>query len=136
MAIATGRVLNVLSASDSPSAAETKDHNVLFDSDSTSEYSHTIEVLTKPKVVRAFGLGNGQAVEVLMVAGAGSGTVEENLYLAGSQVTLNPTNNTLVLDISGRYRFKLNGVDPGDVTVLAHDSDVAVTSYGISTLVG
>lgn len=133
MAIQTGRVLNSLPATGSPGADELRDNNVFFDPDSTSLVSHTLTVNDRPYVVRAFGLTNA-AIEVLIVSGTGSGTVDEPMYLNGTAITLSSTNNVLVLDITGRYRFRLSG-QLGEVTLVGHESDVPCFSYGLGKLV-
>ena len=125
----------VLSTVPEPGASEQTSVGILFDEDSVSLTSHTISVDNKKYVVRAFGLTEGITVTVLNVAGPGSGTLEEAVKIAGSAVTLNETNNTLVIDISGRYRFRLSG-GLGEVTLVGHESDIPDSTYGIGILVG
>lgn len=134
MAIQTGRVLNQLPSSGSPGSDELRDVNILFDADSTSLTSHTITINDRPYVARAFGLEAGTTVEVLTVTGTGSGTLEEPMFLAGTQVTMDYQNNVLVFDITGRYRFRLSG-QLGEVTLVGHESDVPCYSYGLGKLV-
>lgn len=133
MAISTGRILNPFPSSGSPTSDEQRDVNTLFDADSISVLSHTIAVDSRPYVVRAFGLTSA-TIEVLIVSGTGSGTVEEPLRLNGTAITMSGTNNVLVLDITGRYRFRLSG-QLGEVTLVGHESDVPCFSYGLGKLV-
>ena len=136
MAILTGVVLNSLpSGASNPGTDEQRTYNTFFDADSTSATSHTLEVRTKPYVVRAYDLGIGEYVSILNVAGSGSGTLEADLYLNGTVIRLTETNNTVVLDISGRYKFRLVGA-LGEVTVVGHETDVATLNYGLGNLAG
>lgn len=102
---------------------EVDDYNVIFSGISASATSHEVSVFQNPFVVTAYGLITGEKVEVWRIFGRGAGTSTELVVINGRPVQLTPTNNLLVLDISGRYLFKLTG-RLGLVTVAGHYATV------------
>lgn len=112
---------------------EESSYNILFDTNSTSTTSHTLQVDDKAFVVQAYGLGVGQAVELWMVTGIGGNTISNKVFVAGTQVKLTSTNTVMTLDLSGRYQFRLTGGGLGDVHVVGFDIAVRPQHMGLGS---
>lgn len=99
--------------------------NVLFGPNSTDCISHVFTVDTLPLVIQAYGLANGECVQIEMVTGCGAGDEFAPLkYACGCCATLCDGRNTLVIPWEGRYRARLTGCSLGDVRVIAYPTTV------------
>ncbi len=107
------------------------DYNILFDSASSSTISHTIQVDARPFVVQAWGLVAPEVVEVWAVGGPGAGLYFSQIFVNGSLLELTATKNKLVLDVAGRYQFRLTNGGLGTVYVAGFDADLASSNIGI-----
>lgn len=131
MAISTGIALTLI-----PFAPgfENRSYNVLFNADSDNTTSHIITVDENPFVIEAFGLVDTEQVEVWQVGGTGVGQYFNPLYVRGTKAVLSATNTKLVIDVSGRYEFRLVNGGLGTVFVAGHDANVASELMGLGKL--
>lgn len=88
-----------------PSGVQAQDGNLLL----TNKRTDVIEIADIPWAFTAFGLVPGEYLELWTAYGWG-GSYREELYLANSvPVRLTPTANSIKVDVSGRYLWKLVG---------------------------
>lgn len=134
-AVLTGIALNGGSVN-SP-GNEIQSYYTFFNQFSTSNLSHKYRIHESPLILRAFGLVDSEVdeptVDILMVTETKTGELQQELFLGGKQVRLTSTNNSLLLDLSGDYRLRLNSNVPGAITVVGHESSLSYWSYGLST---
>lgn len=109
---------------------ENQSYNVLFGPNSTTLISHTIDVAETSIVVKAYGFTGNETITVNTVSTNGIATMTEPMVLNGKTVQLSATNNTLVLDISGRYVFVLSA-GLGAVNCVFHESPLGLWAYGL-----
>src|SRR5688572_22748223 len=96
------------------------DPALLFGPQSVSQWSPNITVTIHPKLVKAYGLGVGEYLEVYNVYGEGKGEILELFTRLGEDVTITPDNNTITLPLTGRYRLKFSAL-LGDLVVTSYD---------------
>lgn len=114
---------------------ENNSYNVLFDSNSSSTTSHIIQVDESPFIVEAWNLVSPEEVQVWSVGGPGAGLYFTQVYIDGNPVKLTATDNKLVLDVAGRYQFRLANGGLGTVHVAGFDADVASSRVGLGKFV-
>ena len=114
-----------------PGQEDNGSYNVLFDAKSSSPISHTIQVDESPFVVQAWGLTGIEEVQVWSVGGPGAGLFYTQVYIHGQPVKLTATNNKLVLDVAGRYQFRLVNGGLGTVYVAGFDAMLASNKVGL-----
>lgn len=68
-----------------------------------------IEVFDRPWAFTAYGLTGSEHIEVWTTYGWGGSFREEPYLINDAPVWLTPTYNSIKLDVTGRYRFKLVG---------------------------
>ena len=110
-------------------------YNVLFDAASSSTISHTIQVDERPFVVQAWGLVNDEEVQVWAVGGPGAGLYFSQVFINGIAVALTAIDNRFVLDIAGRYQFRLVNGGLGTVYVAGNEIEVTSEKVGFSKYV-
>lgn len=104
MAIRTGRpVERALSA-----ARQANGKTVLLDQYSKGDYSQYFEVRDLPVVIQLIGI-TPATVRILSSFKSPLGEVEQIMRVNGQDATLNVADNSLILDVSGRYRAQLLG---------------------------
>lgn len=113
-----------------PQGTENQSYNVLFNSNSTSLTSHTIDVSETAIVVRAFGL-TSETITVNMISTDNITTLTVPMKIHSKTVQLSANNNVLVIDISGKYNFTLSG-SLGVISCVFHESGMSYWSYGLS----
>lgn len=87
--------------------------------------SHTLDVFDAPMTIKVFGLPNCEAkVVVQMVAGCNEGTIYEDLWIHCKPVVLHKQNNLVVIPVDGRYRLRLFGCEPDEITVVQHRTGI------------
>lgn len=103
--------------------------HVFFHATSYSSVSHTADVIKHPLVLRAYNLVDDETITVLQVST--DRTLETAMVIKGKPLILDKLNTTLVLDIAGTYRFKLNS-GLGSVSLLGHESSMPSGAYGLA----
>lgn len=104
-----------LSPGNQPHGAQVNRPNLFLGTDGNT--SHILDVLDMPMAVTAFGIEDGEEVTI-EVAHNGTIPVYEPFLMTGKINTLSTLTNSVVLDISGRYRFTYSGT-PNAVTLVA-----------------
>lgn len=127
----TGRVLNDLITP--PSTAQAHRPNLFLDHGLLPSITHVIEIADEPWVFNAYGLEVGEYIEILSTFGWGS-TYREEIYLVDNQpLRLTNTSNSLILEVSGRYRFQLVG-DPSNIVLVGNPTKQIARAVGGSSL--
>lgn len=103
--------------------SELNGYYVLFDASSTSLTSHIIDVDAYPVIITAYNLVE-ETVQVNRVTTIRGIEYTTPVYIQGDPILLTETNNVLVLNVSGLYRFTLSG-GLGSVVLVAQDATLA-----------
>ena len=104
-------------------------YNVLFDAASSSTISHTIQVDDRPFVIQAWNLVDPEEVQIWAVGGPGAGLYFSQVTHHNGAMVLTPLNNRIVIDVPGRYQFRLgDGSGLGTVYVAGFDAEIGSTS--------
>lgn len=88
-----------------PSGVQNQNGNLL----QQDGWTDIIEIIDRPWVFNAFGLGVGEHIEVWTTYGYGGSYRQEPFLIDDVPVWLTTDNNSIRLQVSGRYRFKLVG---------------------------
>ena len=107
--------------------SETQSYYVLFDTQSSDNVSHIINVDELPVVITAYNLSGLEEVDVYRVIIIGPNQYATQVFVQGQQIKLTATNNVLVLNISGLYQFVLSA-GLGSVVVVAQDATLISSS--------
>lgn len=102
-----------------PSGAQANRPNLFLGDPGDGSLSNIIEVQDRPWTFFAYNLGEADAIQVLQVFGEGPNYREEVYSPESGEGALHLTvaRNSITLDRSGRFRFRLQGTTPGVVLV-------------------
>jgi hypothetical protein len=131
MKISTG--LPLFNTPVDPQGTENQSANAIFHAGSASLTSHVIDVSETPIIVKAYGfLTDASTITVHTVTtGIGGVTYSSPMVLNGHTVQLSNRNNTLVIDLTGKYRFVLSdGLHT--TTCVYHESGLPLWSFGLA----
>lgn len=103
-----------------PSGAQANRPNIFLDGGTESP---VIEIADKAWVFRAYGLQPTDYIDVYSTYGTGQAYREERLFKDGNAVYISDLNNSVSLERSGRYIFKLVG-DPAGVTLVGNPTQL------------
>lgn len=115
-----------------PSGAQANRPNTFFYNDSAPAVSQVVEIEDRPWVFSAYGLGLDDTITVFQLYGSGASYREEEYLLDGNPFVFTETNNALKLEVSGRYRFKLEGSGEG-ITLVGNPTTPQATGSGSGT---
>ncbi len=118
-----------------PGNEDNGSYNIIFSPISSSTTSHTIQVDENPFIVQAWGLVSSEEVQVWSVGGLGAGQYFSQIYMNGSAVKLTATDNKFVIDVAGRYQFRLANGGLGTVYVAGFDSSNVAAAAGFGKYV-
>lgn len=97
--------------------------NLFFGPSVTSTLSQKVQVTRAPWAFRAYGLTPGVTIQVLNVTPTATGEVTSPFAQNMQEYLLSSTNNTLVLELAGSYRFQLAG-DPTGVLLVGNENPI------------
>lgn len=102
-----------------PSGAQANRPNLFLGDPGDGSLSNIIEIQDRPWTFFAYNLGEADAIQVLQVFGEGPSYREEVYSPESGEGALHLTvaRNSITLDRSGRFRFRLQGTTPGVVLV-------------------
>jgi len=87
--------------------------NVFFGPGVTIPTSQKLQITDKPWVMRAYGLDSSTTIQIYNSTTTSTGEMLEAYSRDGVDTTLSETNTSVVLEISGTYRFVLTGTQAG-----------------------
>jgi len=102
----------------------------------TEHYSHIFFVVDAPIVLRAYDLPENAIACVEMVTGCKEGDTFAPLRIGGECWCICPCSNTLVVPWEGRYRVKLIGANPDEVTITAIRTSINIDLGSILAMAG
>lgn len=112
---------------------EQQSANTFFDIHSTEAISHPFDVHESPVLISAYDLDTESGlIMVLKCTMTPNGEIMNILYLNGRGVGLVATNNTLLIDLPGRYRLQcINAGALGSFTVVGQLTALSYWSWGL-----
>ncbi len=120
MSISVGQVLSTPSATTTPGAATPAAPAKLFGSTSDSAYSVAIQPLVGGGVLfQAFGLVEGDTIELQMSTGPGDGELFQPIVVKGTPVVLTHTNAIVFVPFPARLRAAYSGDHLGQFDLYA-----------------
>jgi hypothetical protein len=131
MKISTG--LPLFNTPVDPQGTENQSANAIFHAGSASLTSHVIDVTETPIIVKAYGFLNDASTITVWTVTTQRGNVVTTspMILNGHTVQLSNRNNTLVIDLTGKYKFVLSD-GLGVTTCVYHESGLPLWSFGLA----
>ena len=124
--VSVKNIVNGKAAIPQPSGVQANKPNLFLDGTTTSP---VIEIVDKAWVFTAYGLQPSDYIDTYAVYGTGINYREERLFVDGNPVYISDLDNSVTLEKSGRYVFKLVG-NPTNVTLVGNPTQLAAAETG------